>query len=152
RYRAQTPSDPAGLVLAGGQGWLYDPAWTAGVPGVQLTGYMDDGDKAALYGGALALVFPSLYEGFGFPVLEAMRCGIPVIASNTSSLPELVGDAGLLVDPLDVDAIAAAMRRLAADVALRAELVARGAAQASRFTWEAAAEGALAALEAAASL
>ena len=106
RWRAAHPDDPAALVLAGGQGWLYDPAWTAGVDGVILPGYVDDADKGALYAGALALVFPSLYEGFGFPVLEAMHCGTPVICSNTSSLPELAGDAALLVDPLDVDAMA----------------------------------------------
>lgn len=76
------------------QGWLYDPAWIDNVEGIQLTGYIDDADKGALYAGAIALVFPSLYEGFGFPTLEAMSCGTPVIASNTSSLPELVGDAG----------------------------------------------------------
>ncbi|MBN1964789.1 MAG: glycosyltransferase family 4 protein, partial [Anaerolineae bacterium] len=135
------------LVLAGAQGWLYDPAWTAGVPGVITPGFVADEDTAALFSGALALVFPSLYEGFGFPVVEAMRCGTPVITSDTSSLPELTGDAALTVDPLDVDALASAMRQVIGDGALRARLVEMGYAQAARFTWQAAAQAALAALE-----
>ncbi len=147
RWRAAHPDDGAGLVLAGAKGWLYDDAWAAGLPGVTLTGYVDDGDRGALYAGALALVFPSLYEGFGFPVVEAMHCGAPVIASNTSSLPELAGDAGLLVDPLDVNAIAAKLARLAASAELRAELAAKGRARAAQFTWERAASLALRALE-----
>ena len=150
RWRAQTSAPDVALVLAGQRGWLYDPAWTAGVEGVILTGYVDDADIPALYSGALALVFPSLYEGFGFPVLEAMRCGTPVIASATSSLPEVAGDAALLVDPRDVDAIAQAMARVVGDAALRAELSARGHAQARRFNWARAAERTLQALEAAA--
>jgi glycosyltransferase involved in cell wall biosynthesis len=147
RWCAAHPGEDAALVLAGGQGWLYDPAWVDGVEGVILTGYIDEADKGALYAGALALVFPTLYEGFGFPVVEAMHCGTPVICSTTSSLPELVGDAALLVDPLDVDAIAAAMGRLASDAALRETLRARGMAQAHRFTWEDAATATLDALE-----
>jgi len=91
-------------------------------------------------------VFPSLYEGFGFPVVEAMHYGAPVIASRASSLPELVGEAGLLVDPLDVDDIAAAMGRLAADGDLRKRLRELGRRQAARFTWDAAAAQTLAAL------
>jgi len=145
RWRADRPGDPAALVLAGGQGWLYDPAWTAGIDGVILPGYVDDADKGALYAGALALIFPSLYEGFGFPVLEAMHAGTPVICSRTSSLPELAGEAALLVDPLDVEAIAAAMGQIAGDAGLRESLRAKGFAQARQFTWEAAARSALAA-------
>ncbi|MDX2161343.1 MAG: glycosyltransferase family 1 protein [bacterium] len=140
-------ADPAALVLAGGEGWLYDPAWTADKPGVYVTGYVDEADKGALYAGALGLVFPSLYEGFGFPVLEAMLCGCPVIASTTSSLPELCADAALLIDPFDVGAMAAAMTRLSDDPAVRDGLIERGRAQARRFTWESAARAALAAFE-----
>lgn len=146
RWRSAHPGDPAALVLAGGQGWLYDPAWTAGLDGVILPGYVDEVDKGALYAGALALVFPSLYEGFGFPVLEAMHCGTPVICSGTSSLPELASDAGLLVDPLDVDAIADAMTAVSGDDPLRAGLRDKGYQQAHKFTWEAAARAALDAL------
>lgn len=146
RWRASRPHDPAALVLAGGQGWLYDPAWTAGVDGVILPGYIDDADKPALYAGALAFVFPSLYEGFGFPVLEAMISGTPVICSSTSSLPELAGDAALLVDPTSVEAIAAAMSALSTDAALHASLRERGYAQARQFSWDAAARAALASL------
>lgn len=150
RWRLAHPGDDTGLVLAGGQGWLYDPAWVSGVEGVVLTGYVDEADKGALYAGALALVFPSLYEGFGFPVIEAMYCGAPVVCSTTSSLPELAAGAALLVDPLDVDAIAAAMGRLSDDALLRDDLRTRGRAQARRFTWEDAAAATLAALEQAA--
>jgi glycosyltransferase involved in cell wall biosynthesis len=139
QWQAQHPGDPTALVLAGGRGWLFDPAWTQGIDAVRLTGYIDEADKYALYTGALALVFPSLYEGFGFPALEAMRCGAPVIASAASSLPELVGDAGLLVNALDTEAVAAAMSRLSDDDALRADLRARGLARVTTFTWDAAA-------------
>jgi glycosyltransferase involved in cell wall biosynthesis len=149
RWRATHPGDDTRLVLAGGKGWLYDPAWTAGVDGVVMPGYIDDADKPALIAGALALVFPSLYEGFGFPVLEAMHLGVPVICSGTSSLPELAGDAALLVDPLDVESIAAAMSHVSEDAALRETLRTRGYTQAGRFTWDAAGRAAWAALEAA---
>ena len=147
RWRGQNPGDEAGLVLAGSKGWLYDDMWAGGLPGLHLTGYIDEADKGALYAGALALVFPSLYEGFGFPVIEAMHCGTPVIASNTSSLPELVADAGLLVDPIDIGAIAAAMTRVAAGEALRADLAERGRARARYFTWDRAAAETLRAFE-----
>ncbi|MEO8396620.1 MAG: glycosyltransferase family 1 protein [Chloroflexota bacterium] len=147
RWRMISKDSPTGLVLAGGQGWLYDPAWTAGVDGVILPGYIDDADKGALYAGALALIFPSLYEGFGFPVLEAMHCATPVICSNTSSLPELAGDAALLVDPLNVDAIASAMQRMAEDEILTSAFCEKGLLQARKFTWEAAAQALLEAFD-----
>lgn len=149
QWRAAHPDDPAALVLAGGKGWLYDPAWAEGVPGVHLTGYIDETDKGALYGGALGLVFPSLYEGFGFPVIEAMFSGTPVIASTTSSLPELVGEAGLLVDPQSVEAIAAAMGRLTDEPGLREHLITQGRTRSRLFSWDEAGRRALAALEAA---
>lgn len=149
-WRKQNPTEKISLVLAGGQGWLYDPSWTANIPNITLTGYIDEADKGTLYAGAVALVFPSLYEGFGFPVLEAMGCGTPVIASNTSSLPELVGDAGLLVDPLNIESIATAMTQIVSDEALRGDFIQRGKTQVEQFTWDAAARAALDALEAAA--
>jgi glycosyltransferase involved in cell wall biosynthesis len=150
QFCAQYSGEPIALVLAGGQGWLYDPAWVEGVPGVQLLGYIDEADKGALLNGALALVFPSLYEGFGFPVVEAMHSGTPVLASQTSSLPELVGEAGLLVDPEDVTAIAAQMLRLAQDKPLRQKLRTLGYVQATQFTWARAAQQTLDVLEQAA--
>jgi len=142
QWRHAHPDDPAALVLAGGHGWLFDPDWIDG-DGIIAPGYIDDADKGALYAGALACVFPSLYEGFGFPVLEAMLCGTPVIASNTSSLPELTGGAALSVDPLSVEAIAEAMGQLAADDGLRTALIAAGRTQAAGFTWTRAAGEAL---------
>lgn len=144
--------DDTGLVLAGGKGWLFDEAWVNGVPNVYLAGYIDEADKGALYAGALALVFPTLYEGFGFPVLEAMHCGTPVIASNTSSLPELVGQAGLLVNPLDVNEIVAAMDLIGWHSDLRRELRHKGYRQVEPFTWAAAAEQTLRVLEEAAGM
>jgi alpha-1,3-rhamnosyl/mannosyltransferase len=89
----------------------------------------------AIYGAADLLAFPSLYEGFGLPVLEAMSVGCPVLTSNVSSLPEIAGDAALLVDPTSVDEIGAAIERALTDAALRANLVARGLRRASTFSW-----------------
>lgn len=103
---------------------------------IRFLGYQSDAELAFLYRRATALVYPSKIEGFGFPVLEAMQCGTAVITSRVSSLPELAGDAALLVDPDDIGAIAGAMARLADDPVLRADLVARGRAQAEKFSWE----------------
>ncbi len=140
-------SNGVGLVLAGRKGWLYDEAWVAGIPNVYLPGFVDDTDKGALYAGALALVFPSLYEGFGFPVIEAMHCGTPVITSSTSSLPELAGEAAILVNPAETYMIADALEDIASNEMLRQSLHNKGYAQAARFTWERAAEETMAALE-----
>ena len=129
------------LVLAGRRGWLTDDLF-AQVRRLGLTdrvrfpGYIPQGDKAVLLSGALAFVFPSLYEGFGLPVLEAQACGCPVICSDTSSLPEVAGDAALPLPPTDVAAWTAAIDRLAADPALRADLVERGYANLQRFSWQ----------------
>jgi len=103
---------------------------------VHFAGYVHDADLPALYGGADLFVFPSLYEGFGLPPLEAMACGTPVVCSNAASLPEVVGDAAVTVDPYDVDALAEAMQRVLADRDLREDLRARGLARARQFTWE----------------
>jgi len=140
------------LVLAGKRGWLYDdllaPVHRLGLEGrVLFPGYIPDDDKAALLSGALAFVFPSLYEGFGLPVLEAQACGCPVIASDTSSLPEAAGDGALLVSPTDTTAIAAAMSRVAADLALRESLVERGLVNVHRFSWAACARSVLSVIE-----
>jgi glycosyltransferase involved in cell wall biosynthesis len=128
------------LVLAGGPARPTDPAAIeARHPSLRgrvvPTGYVCDAALAALYRGALCFVYPSLYEGFGLPPLEAMQCGTPVITGNTSSLPEVVGDAGLMVDPTDTDAFAAAMLARWQDEAGRALARARGLARASRFSW-----------------
>jgi glycosyltransferase involved in cell wall biosynthesis len=111
---------------------------------IHFTGYLDDADLPALYSAAAAFVFPSLYEGFGLPPLEAMACGTPVVTSNVSSLPEVTGEAALLVDPLDVAGLAAAIGRVIDDPALAATLRARGLARAQQFTWERAARETLA--------
>ena len=88
------------------------------------------------YSSACVLVFPSLYEGFGFPPLEAMACGCPVITSNTSSLPEVAGDAALMVDPYDVDGLAKAIAEVLTNDELRKEMIERGLAHAQKFSWE----------------
>ena len=107
---------------------------------VVFAGPIDDADLPALYSGAQLFAFPSLYEGFGLPALEAMTCGTPVACSNTSSLPEVVGDAGLLFDPLDVGAMADTLRRALNDDELCADLRQRGLQRAAQFTWERTAE------------
>jgi glycosyltransferase involved in cell wall biosynthesis len=111
---------------------------------VVVAGFVPDPDLAALYSGALAFVYPSLHEGFGLPPLEAMQCGTAVITSNTSSLPEVVGDAGLTIDPLDLDALAEAMLVVYRDDALRARLGARALARAAEFSWSRCADDTLA--------
>jgi glycosyltransferase involved in cell wall biosynthesis len=102
---------------------------------VRFLGFAPDEDKPALMRGATLFAFPSLYEGFGMDPLEALACGTPVVCSNRSSLPELMGDAALLVDPDDSAALAAAIRRVLIDAELRVDLAARGPAQAGKFTW-----------------
>lgn len=132
------------LIIAGGRGWLEDPIYetihTTGMQDfVHLIGFADDADLPALYSGAVALAFPSLYEGFGFPVLEAMACSTPVLTSNVSSLPEVAGNAALMVDPYDLEAIIHALQHIIDDTALRQQLIQSGLEQAKHFTWEAAA-------------
>lgn len=129
------------LVIAGRKGWLYQPVFDRvrdlGLDTqVLFTDYIESSDLPALMSAAELFVFPSLYEGFGLPPLEAMACGTPVICSNTSSMPEVVGDGGLLFNPRDVSACADAMERVLKDDNLRAGLRARGLSQAARFTWE----------------
>jgi glycosyltransferase involved in cell wall biosynthesis len=103
---------------------------------VHFIGFADDADLPALYSAALITAVPSLYEGFGIPVLESMACGTPVLTSNVSSLPEVAGDAALTVDPTDLDAIIAGLNRLMDDQTLRADFIARGMAHARNFTWD----------------
>ncbi|HEC34024.1 MAG TPA: glycosyltransferase family 1 protein [Chloroflexi bacterium] len=103
---------------------------------VRFTGPVEEADKPALYRGAAAFIFPSRYEGFGLPVLEAMACGTPVVGSNVTSIPEVVGDAGVLLDADDAAGMAGAIIQLAHDPLLRAELGRRAQARAARFSWE----------------
>ncbi len=132
---------PLQLVIVGRPAWLAEPilAAAAARPWVKLLGFVADADLPALYRQAALLAFPSLYEGFGIPPLEAMACGTPVVASTTSSVPEVVGDAGMLLDPLDGPAWSAAIARLLDDAELCAELRRRGLARVQQFTWERAA-------------
>ncbi len=128
------------LVFAGGKGWQYEeilaePERLGLADRVRFTGFVADDELPALLSAAALFAFPSLYEGFGLPILEAMACGTPVIASDRSSLPEVVGEAGLQVDPLDVAGLTAGMERLLSDEELRHELAARGRRQAARFSW-----------------
>ena len=128
------------LVLVGKCAWLYDETLRAldetnVKDAVVLTGYVPETDLPALYSGALCFVYPSYFEGFGLPPLEAMKCGAPVIVGNRTSLPEVVGDAALSVDPFDVDAIAAAIKKLVNDSTLRKELSVKGQRRAKEFSW-----------------
>jgi len=130
------------LVLVGGKGWMSDNLFTRvkelGLEQrVMFAGYAPADELPLWYNAATAFVYPSLYEGFGMPPLEAMACGTPVITSSAASLPEVVGDAGLVVAPEDVPGLAQAMRRVWRDEALRGELSRRGVERARRFTWEA---------------
>jgi len=141
---------PHRLVIAGGPGWLYEPIYEARErlrlqDRVILPGFVEEQHLPALYSGADLFAFPSLYEGFGFPVLEAMACNTPVITSNTSSLPEAAGRAALLVPPTDVDALAEAISQGISNTALRQELLRAGREQCSRFSWDQSAEQLLAA-------
>jgi len=128
------------LVLVGKKAWLYGDTLTAIEEerlgdSVVLTGYVSEGDLPALYTGALLFAYPSFYEGFGLPPLEAMSCGAPVLTGNRTSLPEVVGDAGLTVDPFDTGALADGLARLIDDDALRAHLRERGLQRARSFDW-----------------
>lgn len=128
------------LVLAGPAGWMAEPILTrVRALGIErqviFPGYIEAADKAALISAATFVAYPSLYEGFGFPALEAQACETPLLASNTSSLPEVVGAGGLLVDPKETPAIADAMQRLLEDKELRKRLIARGRENLARFDW-----------------
>jgi glycosyltransferase involved in cell wall biosynthesis len=132
------------LVIAGGQGWLYesifDQVKLLGLENrVHFPGFVDDADLPALYSAAEVFAYVSTYEGFGLPLLEAMACGTPAVASNVSSLPEVIGDAGLQVDPRDVSAIARAFDQMLTKSDLRATSIAAGIERARTFTWEKAA-------------
>jgi glycosyltransferase involved in cell wall biosynthesis len=137
------------LAIAGRRGWMYDTLFSLvrelGLEEhVRFLDYVPDDALAALYGGARAFAYPSRYEGFGIPILEAMQCGAPVVTGNMSSLPEIAGDAALLVDPDDTDALASALRRVVTDDDLARSLRQRGFRRASCFSWNRTAEATLA--------
>lgn len=141
------------LVLAGKRGWLTAEIDALGArlgvaDRVHFTGYVADADVPVLLGGARALLLPSLYEGFGLTALEAMACGTPVLAARSSSLPEVVGDAGLLVDPLDVDDMARGLERIALDDTAWETLQARGLRRVTDWSWSRCARETLSVLEA----
>lgn len=140
------------LVIGGGKGWLsegiFEAAETCGFRSeIVFTGFVADADLPTLYSAADVFVLPSLYEGFGIPVLEAMACGVPVVCSNNSSLPEAAGEAAVLVDTTDSAALAAAIACVVEDAGLRTQLQSRGLRQVQRFTWDAAARSLLTAYE-----
>lgn len=140
------------LVIAGGRGWLESPIYDAVrnaklESAVKFLGYVNDADLPALYSHAAAFAMPSLYEGFGLPILEAMACGTPVVTSNLSSLPEAAGGAALLVDPLDSEAIAHALRTILTDSTVRRQLIAQGLERVAPFVWERTAEQLVAAFD-----
>lgn len=140
------------LVIVGKRGWLADEIFSRIKIShlqslISILDYVPASDLPALISGARVFAFPSLYEGFGLPILEAQACGTPVVCSMTSSLPEVAGDAALFFDPLDVDAIAGALERAWSDDALRAKLIARGFENVKRFSWEVSARQILRAFE-----
>ncbi len=139
-YKKLNPADVS-LVIAGAEGWLCgDILRKIRALGMDdriiLTGRVPEDELPLLYSSALVFVYPSLYEGFGFPPLEAMACGTPVIAGNRSSLPEIVGDAGICVDPENVDGLAAAIEYLIRDESKRRLFSENGAVRARKFSWE----------------
>jgi glycosyltransferase involved in cell wall biosynthesis len=155
-FAAARPDLPAGcqLALVGlpagvqtGLSAAVDRLDLAGA--VRLLGFVSEAELVALYNQATVMAYPSLYEGFGLPVLEAMACGAPVISSNVTSIPEVAGDAALLIDPRDPQALAQALIQVATDPARQAELRRRGLAQAGQFSWAATACAMLALYEAA---
>ena len=142
RAFAQVADDlPHNLVIAGGKGWLYDDMLAEierqGIDGrVYFIGFVDDDDLPTLYSIASAFAFPSIYEGFGLPLLEAMACGVPVLTSNASCLPEVAGKATIQIDPRDESGWAQAISQILTDMDLRTKLVADGFRQARQFSWQ----------------
>ena len=141
RAYASLPADRPHAVLVGARGWGESPLFNLvkelGLEeSVHFTGYVADTMLPTLYSGAEFFVYPSIYEGFGLPILEAMACGAPVITSNVSSMPEVTGDAGLLVDPMSIDSIKLAMQELLVNNDLKTTLRTAGPLRAAQFTWE----------------
>lgn len=146
RLLAESPSLEVNLVIVGATAWFYDAIFTEVENAGELrdrlifTGFVADEDLRSIYSAARAFLFPSLYEGFGLPTLEAMQCGTPVIASNNSAFPEVVSDAGILLDPNDTDAWCQAMLQVLRDQPLREQLRAKGLMRSKHFSWDICAE------------
>ena len=145
--------DDLSLVLVGTKGWDFDHIFDE-IKGADalsdkiiITGYLPDEALAPVYSGATMFLYPSLYEGFGLPVLEAMQCGVPVVTSNVSSLPEVVGNAGIMLDPRDGAGLSQAMFDIYSDETLRERLALQGVAHANTFSWERCAKSTIAAYE-----
>ncbi len=158
-FAAVADSVPESLVLAGKRGWLSEPILqqiealpSAVRQRVRLPGFVAEADKAAILSGATALVYPSLYEGFGFPILEAQACGTAVLTAENSSLPEVAGDGAWIVSAESVPSIKIALRSLSNDTTYRAGLIAKGFQNLQRFSWQQTAQEVLATLERAASM
>ena len=147
-YRLLRPRTEIPLVVAGRPGWAYGGALDElrAEPGVTYLGHVDDATLAALYESAAGLAFPSLYEGFGLPLLEAMERGLPALIGNRGSLPEVAAGAALEVDPEDVPALAAGLERLLSDRPLRRSLAAAGRKRAAAFSWRRSADAVLSVL------
>ncbi len=129
------------LVIAGGKGWMNRDIQKVVLqlglgPKIFFAGFIDSADISAVYSGATVFAYPSLYEGFGLPILESMSCGTPVISSNTSSMPEVAGDAALLVDPTNVEELSSGLQLLLENESLRCEMINKGLARATLFSWE----------------
>lgn len=129
------------LVLAGDKGWLYEPVFdainsAAHKDRIRYIGHANDTESVALFNFADLFVFPSLYEGFGLPPLEAMQCGCPVVTSNRSSIPEVVGDAAIMVDPESVEELSRAMAQVLSDSSTREDMARAGLARAAEFSWD----------------
>lgn len=142
-FRASWPASARApqLVLAGSRGWLYQEIFTAAknsayAEDIKFIGFVEPADKPKLYNLASLFVYPSFFEGFGFPPLEAMACGVPTITSHTSSFPEVVGDGVLMVDPYNYEEIAWAMKEVWQDDNLKNELIARGLERVKSFYWD----------------
>ena len=138
--RSQHPDNAPKLVIAGKRAWLFEETIKAAAiseasENIVFTGYVPESDLAALYTGALCFAYPSFFEGFGIPLLEAMRCGTPTITSDRTCFPEVVGDASLIIDPFDEQSIAEGLWRMVSDAALREQLRSRGFVQSSLFDW-----------------
>ncbi len=135
KFKNQFPKSTLELAISGKYGWGEDIAHLKH-PFIKILGYIPEKDMVALHASALALAYPSTYEGFGLPIIKSLKVGVPVISSHTSSMPEIVGNAGLLVNPTSIDEIAAAICKISRYPTLRKKLIEKGLIQAQKFSWD----------------